>query len=131
LAKKQNSTRQGWVPSAYLKEEPQAAPRPVPPPPPSASAAARTVRAPLPATNGMNGAAKAKATPPVPPTKRPAAGKKPAASIALRDSSMSLTSNSGDGNGRSTPNSLAGGLAEALRQRQNAMQRAKDDDDDW
>jgi myosin-1 len=38
--------------------------------------------------------------------------------------------------GRGTPNSasnasLAGGLAEALRARQSAMQGKHDDDDDW
>jgi len=42
---------------------------------------------------------------------------------------------SSGGSGRATPNSmnasLAGGLAEALRQRQSAMQGNKDDDDDW
>lgn len=43
------------------------------------------------------------------------------------------------GSGRVTPEpssvggkpSLAGGLAEALRQRQASMQGKKDDDDDW
>ena len=48
---------------------------------------------------------------------------------------------SSGGSGRETPDapggakgggvSLAGGLAEALRQRQLSMQGKKDDDDDW
>lgn len=48
---------------------------------------------------------------------------------------------SGGASGRETPDapggakgggvSLAGGLAEALRQRQLSMQGKKDDDDDW
>ncbi|RAL58195.1 hypothetical protein DID88_002330 [Monilinia fructigena] len=70
-----------------------------------------------------------------PPAKRPVAGRKPAPPPAPRDSGMSI-SNSGSGNnsGRSTPTpSLAGGLAEALRARQSAMQgnSKKEDDDDW
>jgi myosin-1 len=36
----------------------------------------------------------------------------------------------GTDSGRNTP-SLAGGLAEALRARQSAMQRGRDDEDDW
>jgi myosin I len=44
---------------------------------------------------------------------------------------MSLNGN-GSGSGRSTPtSSLAGGLAEALRARQSAMQKGRDEDDDW
>ncbi|KAH6669337.1 P-loop containing nucleoside triphosphate hydrolase protein [Halenospora varia] len=98
---KTTSGQQGWAPSAYLKEE-------APPPPP----------APVP-------------TPPAPPAKRPAQGRKPAPPPAPRDSGMSLNGNGTD-SGRSTPTpSLAGGLAEALRARQSAMQKGRDDDDDW
>ena len=51
--------------------------------------------------------------------------------------SLGTGGNSGTDSGRATPNSIgggsiAGGLAEALRARQSAMnQREKDDDDDW
>jgi len=126
------ATGQGWAPSAYLKEEapppPPAAPviRPTPPPPPPAASR----------PNGANGSAvRGKPTPPAPPAKRPAAaGRKPAPPPAPRDSGMSMNGNGGSGenSGRSTPTpSLAGGLAEALRARQSAMQRGRDDEDDW
>lgn len=118
---------EGWAPSAYLKEEAPPPPPPVvrhvpPPPPPSAPTK----------HNGINGAAaRAKPAPP-PPAKRPAAGRKPGNPSAPRDSGMSLASSNGGESGRSTPTpSLAGGLAEALRARQSAMQRGRDDDDDW
>ncbi|KAI9800655.1 MAG: class II myosin [Sarcosagium campestre] len=126
------SKDEGWAPSAYMRED--AAPKPAPPPAP------RATPVPPSSTNGTvqsNGAAragtaaKAKPTPPVPPAKRPGA-KKP------RDSAMSMASVSGGESGRATPSSgsnvsLAGGLAEALRQRQSAMQgkTEKKDDDDW
>lgn len=111
------SGSEGWAPSAYLEEIVVAPPppppvvRPTPPPPPAAK---------------TNGRAK-----PTPPAKRPVAGRKPAPPPAPRDSGMSLNGNGTD-SGRSTPTpSLAGGLAEALRARQSAMQKGKDDDDDW
>ena len=121
------SAGQGWAPSAYLKEEAPPPPPPVvramPPPPPTA-----------PRPNGTNGAAvRGKPTPPAPPAKRPTpGGRKPAPAPAPRDSGMSMNS-SGTDSGRNTPTpSLAGGLAEALRARQSAMQKGKDDDnDDW
>lgn len=56
---------------------------------------------------------------------------------APRDSAVSMNSqDSSGGSGRGTPNSasnasLAGGLAEALRQRQEAMHGKQDDDDEW
>jgi myosin-1 len=126
------ATGQGWAPSAYLKEEaPPPAPviRPTAPPPPPAP----------PSMNGANGAngtaARAKPTPPAPPAKRPAAGRKPAPPPAPRDSGMSMNGSAGSGtdSGRNTPTpSLAGGLAEALRARQNAMQKGRrEDEDDW
>lgn len=119
---------QGWAPSAYLQEE-------APPPPPPVAPAARPMPPPPPVakTNGTNGSAaiRSKPTPPAPPAKRPAAGRKPAPPPAPRDSGMSLNGNGTD-SGRSTPTpSLAGGLAEALRARQSAMQKGKDDEDDW
>lgn len=127
LAKDPRGT-EGWAPSAYLQEEaPPPVVRHVPPPPPAAPAK----------PNGVNGAAaraKAKPNPPAPPAKRPvAAGRKPAPPSAPRDSGMSIGANgSGGDSGRSTPTpSLAGGLAEALRARQSAMSRDRDDDDDW
>ncbi|CAI4218753.1 unnamed protein product [Parascedosporium putredinis] len=61
-----------------------------------------------------------------PPAKRPAAGRKPAG-LQARDSGMSLN---GGADNSSTPN-LAGSLADALLARKNAMQKGKDDDDDW
>lgn len=120
---------EGWAPSAYLKEEEPPAPviRPTPPPPPPVAA---------PRANGANGAAaRAKPAPPAPPAKRPAAGRKPQLPTAPRDSGLSLGgggNGSGTDSGRNTPTpSLAGGLAEALRARQNAMQKPRDDDEDW
>lgn len=118
------ATGEGWAPSAYLKEEaPPPAPviRPIPPPPPAA-----------PRPNGANGsAARAKPAPP-PPAKRPAAGRKPAPPPAPRDSGLSMNSgvSNGTDSGRNTP-SLAGGLAEALRARQNAMQKGRNEEEDW
>ncbi|EHL02183.1 putative Myosin-1 [Glarea lozoyensis 74030] len=121
---KKETNGEGWAPSAYLEEvappppPPTIRPTPPPPPPPAAK------------TNGANGV-RGKPTPPAPPAKRPAAGRKPAPPPAPRDSGMSLNA-SGTDSGRSTPTpSLAGGLAEALRARQSAMQKGKDDDDDW
>lgn len=123
LAKKSNG-QQGWAPSAYLKEEaPPAAPavRPIPPPPPPAA----------PKANGNGPVVRNKPTPPAPPAKRPAAGgRKPAPAPAPRDSGMSVSANGGD-SGRSTPNNFAGGLAEALKARQSAMSRGRDEEDDW
>ncbi|KAF7954018.1 uncharacterized protein EAE97_001416 [Botrytis byssoidea] len=125
-----NVRGQGWAPTAYLEEvapppPPPVASRPTPPPPPGP-----------PKMNGANGAAvRSKPTPPAPPAKRPVAGRKPAPPPAPRDSGMSISSNgSGNNSGRSTPTpSLAGGLAEALRARQSAMQgnAKKEDEDDW
>ncbi|TAQ90136.1 hypothetical protein B7494_g1556 [Chlorociboria aeruginascens] len=108
----------GW----WLAKSSSVAARPIPPPPP---AAARP--------NGANGsAARAKPTPPTPPAKRPAASRKPASPSAPRDSGMSMNSGSGTDSGRNTPTpSLAGGLAEALRARQSALQKGRDEDDDW
>ncbi|MCJ1435878.1 class II myosin [Xylographa pallens] len=132
LARKLSAAAQGWAPSAYLKEEaPTPAAQPPPPParhsiPPPAHAAALPL-------------AKAKPTPPAPPTKRPA-GRKPAPPPAApRDSAVSMTMLNGSGSGRATPDSakgapapsLAGGLAEALRARQASMQGRPEEEDDW
>ncbi|KAK4458800.1 P-loop containing nucleoside triphosphate hydrolase protein [Cladorrhinum samala] len=98
---------QAWVPAAYVEEivaAPAAAPR-APPPPPARPGA------------------------PQPPAKRPVANKKPAA-LQARDSGMSL--NGSDSSRSSTPTpSLAGGLAEALLARKQAMSSKKEEDDDW
>ena len=124
---KHPSGQQGWAPSAYLKEEappppPPVAPaaRPMPPPPPPAAAK----------SNGHGPVVRAKPTPPAPPAKRPAAGgRKPAPPPAPRDSGLSVN---GTDSGRSTPTpSFAGGLAEALKARQSAMQRDRDEEADW
>ncbi|RKF73816.1 Myosin-1 [Golovinomyces cichoracearum] len=118
---KNASGQQGWAPTAFLKKEvaplaPVVTPRPVPPAPPK---------------NSGNISIRAKPTPPAPPAKRPISGRKPAPNPALRDSAMSISTN-GSPSGRSTPQpSLAGGLAEALKARQAAMQKGRDDDDDW
>jgi len=143
LCKNNASSAQGWTPEAYVEEQQQRAAAP-PPPPPPAPAAARPIPTPqivLPQANGApKPAVKAKPTPPAPPAKRPVAGgRKPLAPPApARDSAVSMnsTDSGGGGSGRATPNSignvsLAGGLAEALRARQNATQGRKDDDDDW
>ncbi|KAH8813206.1 P-loop containing nucleoside triphosphate hydrolase protein [Xylogone sp. PMI_703] len=119
-----NARGQGWVPSAYLKEEA--------PPPPAAPVVRPTPPAAPPHPNGA--IAKAKPTPPAPPAKRPAAGRKPQLPLAPRDSGMSMNggNSSGTDSGRNTPTpSLAGGLAEALRARQAAVQKGGDEDEDW
>ncbi|KAJ5124850.1 Myosin tail 2 [Penicillium bovifimosum] len=127
---------QGWTPEAYLEELAVApTPKPAPPPPP---AAPRATPSPIPNGAGAAAAAKTKPAPPAPPAKRPnMAGRKPAPPPAPRDSAGSMQSGDSSGaSGRGTPNSasnasLAGGLAEALRARQSAMQGKHDDDDEW
>ncbi|KAI8683759.1 Myosin-1 [Fusarium keratoplasticum] len=108
LAKNQQTEQQAWVPAAYVQEQAPPAPRAPPAPP------------------------RAKPTPPQPPAKRPAANRKPA-ELQQRDSGMSLnTLNGSTGSRSSTPTpSLGGSLADALLARKNAMQREKEDDDDW
>ncbi|RMJ14138.1 Myosin-1 [Fusarium kuroshium] len=109
LAKNQQTEQQAWVPAAYVEEQaPAPAPRAPPAPP------------------------RAKPTPPQPPAKRPAANRKPA-ELQQRDSGMSLnTLNGSTGSRSSTPTpSLGGSLADALLARKNAMQKEKEDDDDW
>ncbi|EEH07144.1 myosin [Histoplasma capsulatum G186AR] len=137
------TSAQGWAPEAYLEEivvPILAAAAPPPPPPPPAAPRAVTLSNVNPVnavvTNGASrAAAKAKPTPPAPPAKRPIASRKPAPSPAPRDSAVSMNSHdSSGGSGRATPNSMnsasfAGGLAEALRQRQSAMK--PQDGDDW
>jgi myosin-1 len=108
---------QAWVPAAYVEEvvsaPPIAAPR-APPPPPQNGAAAR-----------------GKPAAPQPPSKRPAAGRKPAG-LQQRDSGMSLNAPNGSDSSRSnTPTpSMAGGLAEALLARKNAMAK-REAEEDW
>jgi len=137
LCKNPKTGAQGWTPSAYVEEIEHTRAAPPPPPPPPAAPAR-----PMPAValngHGVDGATKGRATPPVPPTKRPVpGGRKPAPAPPARDSAVSLSTGSGTDSGRATPNSigggsLAGGLAEALRARQSAMGNRKDDeDDDW
>jgi myosin I len=127
------TSAQGWTPESYLEEQVVAAPRPAPPPPPPPVAAPR----PVTATNGAAAAARAKPTPPAPPAKRPVAGGRKPLALPARDSAVSINSyDSSGGSGRATPNSslnasLAGGLAEALRQRQSATRGNQDEDDDW
>lgn len=124
------TSAQGWTPEAYLEEIAIAAAKPAPPPPPPAP---KTV------TNGNAvAAAKAKPAPPAPPAKRPnVAGRKPLVQ-PTRDSAVSINSqdSSGGTSGRATPNSssnasLAGGLAEILRQRQSAMRPSNDEEEEW
>ncbi|TLD28659.1 hypothetical protein PspLS_03544 [Pyricularia sp. CBS 133598] len=109
LAKSGN--QQAWVPAAYVEEQRQA------PPPVAAS------RPPPPAPPAANGKNK-----PLPPAKRPAAGKKPA-SLQPRDSGMSLNGSDGSRSNTPTP-SLGNSLADALLARKQAMAK-KDEDDDW
>ncbi|KEY64244.1 hypothetical protein S7711_09037 [Stachybotrys chartarum IBT 7711] len=108
------ATAQAWVPAAYVEEQAPPAPPPAPRAPPAPPAA------------------KAKPSPPVPPSKRPAAGRKPA-ELQQRDSGMSLNGASGSEGSRSnTPTpSLGGSLADALLARKNAMQRNREEEEDW
>lgn len=134
LCKNIQTGQQGWTPAAYVEEIEEVRAPPPPPPPPAAPP--RAIPSPVP--NGT--AQKARATPPAPPVKRPvAAGRKPVPPPApARDSAVSLSPANGSDSGRATPNSiggnsLAGGLAEALRARQSAMghHSKEDDDDEW
>lgn len=114
------------MPSAYVKEVAVQPPPPPPPPPPTASRPVPSV----PVINGVNDAGtKGKSVPPVPPSKRPV-GKKPVPPTAPRDSGYQIGSSNAD-NVRDSGSSVAGSLAEALRQRQAAMNSRRDDDDDW
>lgn len=114
LASRLDKSASGWAPSAYLEEH-KAAP---PPPPPPARPA-----------NG-------KPKPPAPPAKRPV-GRKPAPTNpdSARDSgySGSGVSSVEGGGARDSGGSIAGGLAEALRQRQAAMQGRQErrGEEDW
>lgn len=130
---------QGWTPESYLEEQVAPAPKPTPPPPPPVGPSAGSNNM----TNGATAAAKAaaaksKPAPPAPPSKRPnMAGRKPAPPVAPRDSAVSVNSQDSSGaSGRGTPNStsnasLAGGLADALRKRQEAMHGKEDEEEDW
>ncbi|POS83387.1 myosin-1, partial [Erysiphe pulchra] len=117
---KNASSQQGWAPTAYLKKEViVSTPTPVSRPTPVAPHK----------STGNGPVIRAKPTPPVPPAKRPVSGRKPSSIQTPRDSAMSINTNN-KASGRSTPQpSLAGGLAEALKARQAAMQRGRDDDD--
>ncbi|RMZ04032.1 hypothetical protein D0860_06561 [Hortaea werneckii] len=135
LGRRADHSASGWTPAAYLEEVRQAPP----PPPPAPAAASRPPPPPTP--NRANGggappATKAKPTPPAPPAKRPA-GRKPAPQPTPRDSGYSNGQQANGaqqegGSGASTPSGggggLAGGLAEALRARQKAMQGESQDD---
>ncbi|KAL5381464.1 hypothetical protein DPSP01_007177 [Paraphaeosphaeria sporulosa] len=114
LASRLDKSASGWAPSAYLQEYiSKPAPPPAPPAPPARPA------------NGVRG----KGAPPAPPAKRPVA-KRPVAGGEARDSGYS-GSNS-DVGARDSGGSIAGGLAEALRQRQAAMQgRKAAEEEDW
>ncbi|KAI8939909.1 hypothetical protein NX059_003638 [Plenodomus lindquistii] len=113
LASRLDKSASGWAPSAYLEEVIVRAPAPPPPPP----------------ARPANG----KPKPPAPPGKRPAA-RKPVAGVngdSARDSGYSGSGGSTVESGaRDSGGSIAGGLAEALRQRQAAMQ-GKKGDEDW
>ncbi|KAH8725328.1 P-loop containing nucleoside triphosphate hydrolase protein [Phaeosphaeriaceae sp. PMI808] len=119
LGSRLDKSESGWAPSAYLQEVVQPKPAPPPPPPP-----------PAPPARPVNG----KAKPPAPPAKRPV-GRKPAPSPgdSARDSgySGSGVSSVESGGARDSSGSIAGGLAEALRQRQAAMQGRQKGGDDW
>jgi myosin-1 len=116
LASRLDKSASGWAPSAYLEEVVN---KPAPPPP-------------APPARPANGGVKGKAAPPAPPAKRPAA-KKPGLGSAARDSgySGSAASSNVDVGARESGGSIAGGLAEALRQRQAAMQGRKANEDEW
>jgi myosin-1 len=116
LASRLDKSASGWAPSAYLEEVQH---KPAPPPPP-----------PAPPARPANG----KPKPPAPPAKRPA-GRKPAPSPgdSARDSgySGSGVSSVESAGPRDSSGSIAGGLAEALRQRQAAMQGRQRSEEDW
>ncbi|KAF2203736.1 hypothetical protein GQ43DRAFT_478776 [Delitschia confertaspora ATCC 74209] len=118
LASRLDKSASGWAPSAYLEEVVN---KPAPPPAP-----------PAPPARPANGAIRAKPAPPAPPAKRPAA-KKPAPGLETRDSGYSGSGASTmDSGARDSGGSIAGGLAEALRQRQAAMQgRRPAQEEDW
>jgi len=113
LASRLDKSSSGWAPSAYLEEVIVRAPAPPPPPP----------------ARPANG----KPKPPAPPGKRPAA-RKPVSAVngdSGRDSGYSGSGGSTvEGGARDSGGSIAGGLAEALRQRQAAMQ-GKKQEEDW
>ncbi|KAF2270733.1 hypothetical protein CC78DRAFT_485673 [Lojkania enalia] len=121
LASRLDKSASGWTPSAYLEEVIN---KPAPPPTPPAPLA-RPI---------ANGGLRAKPTPPAPPAKRPA-GRKPAPTTAARDSGYSGSgASSVEPGARDSSGSIAGGLAEALRQRQAAMHGRRpvgEKDDDW
>ncbi|KAI2087588.1 class II myosin [Ophidiomyces ophidiicola] len=133
------TSAQGWAPEAYLEIVVIKAPSPPPPPPslPPQPKAAVSNNIPNGPSRVNGAAAKAKPAPPAPPAKRPNMARKVIPAAAPRDSAVSMNSHeTPDASGRATPSSmnstsLAGGLAEALRARQNAMQGKNRDDDDW
>ncbi|CAN9128242.1 unnamed protein product [Alternaria alternata] len=109
LASRLDKSASGWAPSAYLEEVVQRAAAPPPPPAPPARPA-----------NG-------KPKPPAPPAKRPAA-RKAVNGDSGRDSGYSGSGGSTMESARDSSGSIAGGLAEALRQRQAAMHGRKQED---
>ena len=105
LARKLDKSAAGWAPSAYLEEVIN---QPAPPPAPPA--------------RPTNGGLRGKPAPPAPPAKRPAAKQ----ASAARDSGYSGSgASSMEASTRDSSASIAGGLAEALRQRQAAMLNRK------
>jgi myosin-1 len=105
----------GWAPSAYLEEViSQLAPPPAPP--------ARPV----------SGSVRGKPAPPAPPAKRPVAKKPGHASVARDSGYAGSGASSMEAGPRDSSASIAGGLAEALRQRQAAMKGRKSaSQEDW
>jgi myosin-1 len=110
LASRLDKSASGWAPSAYLEEVVERTSAPAPPPAPPARPA-----------NG-------KPKPPAPPAKRPAA-RKAVNGDSGRDSGYSGSGGSTMESARDSSGSIAGGLAEALRQRQAAMHGRKAEED--
>ena len=110
LASRLDKSASGWAPSAYLEEVVDRTSAPAPPPAPPARPA-----------NG-------KPKPPAPPAKRTAA-RKAVNGDSGRDSGYSGSGGSTMESARDSSGSIAGGLAEALRQRQAAMHGRKADED--
>ncbi|KAK6541237.1 class II myosin [Orbilia ellipsospora] len=122
LVKKADDT-QGWAPSAYLKGEEAAKPAPPPPPPPPA-VAVKAKPPPPPRPSKTSAAAAAAARRPSPmqtasETVTPPAGTR-ASNLSLQSQPEAGASNS----------SFAGGLAAALKKRQQAN-RDQEAEDDW
>ncbi|KAF3905552.1 Myosin-1 [Arthrobotrys entomopaga] len=121
IQKEGNDDTQGWAPSAYLKEE--EAPKPAPPPPPPPPAVAAKAKPPPPPRPSKTSAAAAAAA--RRPSPMQTASETPPAGTRASNLSMQSQPEAGASN-----SSFAGGLAAALKKRQQAN-RDQEGEDDW